>query len=204
MEALAVARRIREMIGREKVWDKDLSAYRGVEYRDIVILLRSAAGWAEEFTEVFSSKGIPSYTASRTGYFSALEVTAVLNYLKIVDNPRQDIPLIGVLRSPMVRCSAEEMGIIRAENPDGLYYDSLRRFLERGPCPATDGSSGRAPEDKGESGSAGVLLTDPEARYALYEKIRAFSDTLEEFRRMAAYTPVHQLIAPDLRRKKEM
>ncbi len=200
MEALAVARRIREMIGREKVWDKDLSAYRGVEYRDIVILLRSAAGWAEEFTEVFSSKGIPSYTASRTGYFSALEVTAVLNYLKIVDNPRQDIPLIGVLRSPMVRCSAEEMGIIRAENPDGLYYDSLRRFLERGPCPGTDGSSGRTPEDKGGSGSAGVLLTDPEARYALYEKIRAFSDTLEEFRRMAAYTPVHQLIARILSR----
>ena len=69
------------------VLDKETGEYRPLRYGDIVILLRSATGWAETFGEVLSSRGIPSYTASRTGYFSTTEVVTLLNYLRILDDP---------------------------------------------------------------------------------------------------------------------
>ena len=107
LEALAIAHRIREIAGKECVVDKETGKYRPAEYGDMVILLRTASGWSETFGEVLSSQGIPSYTISRTGYFSALEVVTVLNYLKICDNPLQDIPMAGVLRSPVVGCTTQ-------------------------------------------------------------------------------------------------
>lgn len=94
LEALAIAQRIQEIVGKEQIVDKETREYRPVEYGDIVILLRTAYGWAETFREVLASQGIPVYCTSRTGYFSALEIVTVLNYLKVCDNPLQDIPLM--------------------------------------------------------------------------------------------------------------
>ncbi|MDC7289496.1 helicase-exonuclease AddAB subunit AddA [Blautia schinkii] len=173
LEALAIAHKIRSMVEAEKVLDKETGAYRPLEYGDIVILLRTAYGWAETFGEVLSSQGIPSYTASKTGYFSALEVVTVLNYLKVCDNPLQDIPLAGVLRSPIVGCTSQELAMVRSECPGGMLYESVCAYMEDGQLalfPAEDGSG------------------------ALKEKLRSFLETLEKIRDMAAYTPVHQLI----------
>ena len=71
MEALAIAQRIHRMIGKARILDKETGEYREIRYGDIVILLRSATGWSETFSQVLSSRGIPVYSASRTGYFSA-------------------------------------------------------------------------------------------------------------------------------------
>ena len=178
LEALAIAHKIRSMVGTEKVLDKETGAYRALEYGDIVILLRTAYGWAETFGEVLSSQGIPSYTASKTGYFSALEVVTVLNYLKVCDNPLQDIPLAGVLRSPIVGCSSQELAMVRSECPGGMLYESVCSYVQDGQLelfPAEDGSG------------------------ALKEKLNNFLETLGRIRDMAAYTPVHQLILYVLR-----
>ena len=70
LEALAIAQRIQEIVGKEQIVDKETKEYRPVEYGDIVILLRTAYGWAETFREVLASQGIPVYCTSRTGYFS--------------------------------------------------------------------------------------------------------------------------------------
>ena len=131
LEALAIAHKIQEMVGKEKILDKETKEYRPVRYGDIVILLRSAAGWTESFTEVLSAHGIPVYSASKTGYFSANEVVTVLNYLRVCDNPLQDIPLAGVLRSPMVGCTSEELAVLREEHPKGLLYECVQAFWER-------------------------------------------------------------------------
>ena len=109
LEALAIAGKIRSMVGHDQVLDKETGEYRPVRYGDIVILLRSAAGWAETFGEVLAARGIPSYTASRTGYFSTTEVVTLLNYLRVLDHHLQDIPLTGVLRSPIVGCTTEHL-----------------------------------------------------------------------------------------------
>lgn len=173
LEALAIAQRIARIVGQEQVLDRETGTYRKAEYGDMVVLLRTAYGWAETFSQVFSSKGIPSYTASRTGYFSALEVVTILNYLRICDNPLQDIPLAGVLHSPIVGCTSQELAMIRSEYPGGLLYDSVRCYADNGQM---------------------VLFPEENEKERLKEKLRGFLELLEEIRDMAAYTPIHQLI----------
>ena len=103
-EALAIAGRIRELTASGQVWDRDAGAFRPLTYRDCVILMRSPGRWGDIFVSTLQDEGIPAYMTSKDGYFSALEVTTVLNYLNILDNPGQDIPLTAVLRSPIVGC----------------------------------------------------------------------------------------------------
>ena len=173
LEALAIAQEIRRIVGREKVWDKEKGEYRPAAYGDIAVLLRTAYGWAETFSQVFESKGIPAYTSSRTGYFSALEVVTVLNYLRVCDNPLQDIPLAGVLRSPIVGCTAKELAMIRRDFPKGLLYESVCAYVE-------DGQMELFPEEEGKE--------------ALKDKLVEFLGGLHQMRAMAEYTPIHQLI----------
>ena len=178
LEALAIAGRIRSMVGHERVLDKETGEYRPLQYGDIVILLRSASGWAETFGEVLSARGIPVYTASRTGYFSATEVVTLLNYLRILDNPLQDIPMTGVLRSPIVGCTTEELAELRIAYPEGMIYECVCRFVE----------------DYRKHGSF------EENKKILGEKLSCFMDTMNTLRDKAAYTPVHQLILEVLAR----
>lgn len=72
----------------------------GACYGDMVILLRSLSGFAEDFVNILMNEGIPAYAERRTGYFTAIEVETVLCFLSIIDNPMQDIPLAAVLKSP--------------------------------------------------------------------------------------------------------
>ena len=54
LEALAISHRIKEIVGKELVLDKETKEYRPAKYGDIVILLRTASGWSETFTEVLT------------------------------------------------------------------------------------------------------------------------------------------------------
>mgnify|MGYP000264254186 CR=1 FL=1 len=128
LEALAIAAEINRITGREQILDKETGTYRPLEYGDIVILLRSAYGWADTFREVLESNGIPAYTASRTGYFSAQEVMTVLDYLKILDNPMQDIPLAAALHGLPDGFTFQELAEIKVlgmENEKSSFYEAL-------------------------------------------------------------------------------
>ena len=173
LEALAVASEISRIVGKEEILDRESGQYRKVEYGDIVILLRTASGWAETFSQVLASRGIPAYTASRTGYFSAVEVVTVLNYLRVCDNPLQDIPLAGVLRSPIGGCTSQELAMIRGKYPEGLLYESVCAYVEDGQM---------------------VLFPEENEEEKLKAKLRDFLERLQKVRDMAPYTPVHQLI----------
>lgn len=176
LEARAVGSRIRQLVGHQKVWDKDLGSYRPAMYRDCVILLRSISGWAETFGRVLQGMGIPSYSSQRTGYFSAQEVVTVLNYLRICDNPLQDIPLAAVLRSPFGDCSARELALIRSHTPEGSLYGALRRYAEI--------ASGEGMKEEGWETCDTTLR----------EKLRAFLEQYDRLRARVPYTPIHQLI----------
>ena len=169
LEALAIAQKILEMKEKEKVLDKETGQYRPLEYGDIAVLLRTASGWEEIFKDVFSSQGIPSYTASKTGYFSAVEVVTLLNYLRVCDNPLQDIPLAGVLRSPIAGCTSQELGLLRAKYGQGMLFDAVHAWVS---------------DERMENEEEAVL----------YEKLSCFLSLLTNVRDMAEYTPVHQLI----------
>lgn len=132
MEARMVAKRIKELIREAKVTDKATGELRKAEYRDIVILTRSIKGWADVFSAVLAEEGIPAYAGSREGYFETYEVSVLLDYLQILDNQRQDLPLAAVLTSPFVGLDAQQMAEIRTACPDGAFYEAAEKYALEG------------------------------------------------------------------------
>ena len=126
-EARFTARRIRQLLdGGVPVRGGD-GELRPVEPEDIVILMRSPSARLAVFTAALEREGIPCDGGESEDFFSAMEIAVVLSLLEIVDNPRQDVPLIAVLRSPLVGMSADRLAEIRALQPEGDYYEALCR-----------------------------------------------------------------------------
>ncbi len=163
-EARLIGRRIREIVGNEEVLDKETGAYRPAKYGDIVILLRTVSGWAETFGEILGDMGIPCFTGSQKGYFSAAEVRTVLAYLQILDNPVQDIPLASVLRSAIGGLTDEELAVIRSSFKERHFYDCVQAYRVYG--------------DNKE----------------LCGKLDRFFEVFDRLRTKCAHTPVHLLI----------
>lgn len=132
LEAMAIGQKIRDMVqGDHPMYVSDKGGYRPIEYRDIVILLRSMKGWTEEFQETLADMGIPAMAPKKTGYFATLEVQTMLNLLRVIDNPRQDIPLVAVLRSPIYGLQDEELAKIAAERSGLQYLDNIWAYCDR-------------------------------------------------------------------------
>lgn len=136
-EALLVASRIRELIsgtpeqGPARIYDHRLRQHREITYKDIAILLRSTKGWANTFVEVFHRYGIPVFADLGSGYFAATEVETMLSLLSVVDNPHQDVPLAGVLRSPLFGFSASDLAAIRTSLSSGDFYACVKASAEK-------------------------------------------------------------------------
>lgn len=133
LEARVVAARIKELVHKEHgllVFDKEKKINRRAVYSDIVILLRTMSGWSEVFVETLLSLGIPAHADTQSGYFKTLEIRNVLNLLKIIDNPRQDIPLAGVLHSPIGDISGRELALIRIHKRKVSLYESVIDYAE--------------------------------------------------------------------------
>lgn len=132
LEARAIAAKIREMRQKPlRIYDKHLKELRPVEYRDMVILLRSTLSWAPAMMEELRMEGIPAYGELSQGYFEASEVETMLSLLQVIDNPMQDIPLAAVLRSPLYNLSEEELAEIRLAAPRSNFYGALQAFIAR-------------------------------------------------------------------------
>ncbi len=122
-EALFAAGRIRELV-ETPFTDRD-GTVRNYRYNDIVVLHSAPAKVAEVWVRTLSREGVPAYAEMSGGYFEAVEVQVFLNLLRIIDNPRQDIPLLSVLRSPIGGFDAEELIMLRSDHPDGDFYSAL-------------------------------------------------------------------------------
>ena len=165
-EALAIARRIKELLESFQVTDKETRALRPVRYRDIVILLRTNSGWDEEFKGILEEEGIPVYITSKTGYFAASEVQELLQLLRVLNNPRQEIPLFGVMKSIFGGFTEEEIALLRSRDKES----SLIQVLE---------------EVVGES----IMISAD-----LREKVRIFLDKIRRFREWTVYLPIRELL----------
>ncbi len=124
-EAAAIAEKIWHLRQSLKVTDSDTGLLRPLRYGDIVILLRTASGWAGDFKKILEKEGIPAYVASQTGYFQAAEIRTLLQLLHVIDNPLQDIPLYGTLVSFFGGFTKEEIAGVRAMNKKIPLYDLL-------------------------------------------------------------------------------
>ena len=130
LEARIVANRIKELLSNKdgkvfKVLDKGTGEYRPVTYKDIVILLRATKNWSEVFLDELGAEGIPVYADTGSGYFESIEIRTIMSLLKVIDNPMQDIPLIALLRSPIMSFSAEDLTNIRLVDKDKYFYENI-------------------------------------------------------------------------------
>lgn len=124
-ESAVICKRIKELIEE------------GYHYGDMVILLRSGAGRMEPMAEFLEQEGIPVSCDNKTGYFQTREITVMLNYLSIVDNIYQDIPMASVMLSSIGKFTEEELVKLRVliEEPvRGKYtlYDFMRLYMQEG------------------------------------------------------------------------
>lgn len=183
-EAYAVAAKIKELLRDLEVTDRETGKLRRASFSDIVILLRTLSGWDEVFLRVLEEEGIPVYVTSRTGYFAATEVQELLHFLRVLDNPLQDIPLYGVLHAYLGGFSEEEIALVRAAYPKKRYlYDALKACAARG---VTETVNAAAP--------SAADIPAP-----LCQKAAAFLDRIARYRDLAVYTGVYELLQTILR-----
>jgi len=136
LEARAYAEKIKSWIGLKEdsnpmqVFDKEIGTQRDLQYRDIVILMRSMP-WAATIVDELKKQGIPVYAELSTGYFEAIEIKVMLSLLKVIDNPRQDIPLASVLKSPIVGINEDELATIRLADRYNSYYEAVQKYKKQ-------------------------------------------------------------------------
>ena len=135
-EARMVAGRIAELLrtdregGRFCIFDKKINRYRELQFRDIVILLRTTKNWTEVFCEELAGFGIPAFADTGSGFFKTPEVQVILSLLQIIDNPYQDIPLLSVLRSPIANFSTDDLAELRLADRKAALFDALKLLAE--------------------------------------------------------------------------
>ncbi len=132
IEARAVAGRIKKLVETHKVYDKKNDSYRQASYGDIVILTRSIKGWADVFLRVLGQEGIPAYSVSKEGYFETREIQTILNYLRILDNPRQDIPFTAALAGPFAGLTSEELAVLKSNGAGKTFYEKICSYVKEG------------------------------------------------------------------------
>ena len=101
-----------------------------LSFRDFAILLRSDKKFGPVYTNILSDHGIPCVYASTTGYFAAKEIMTIMNLLKLIDNPRQEIPLAATMRSYFAYFEVEEMAIIKGSKRKTELYDCVLQYAD--------------------------------------------------------------------------
>lgn len=131
-EGSLLAAKIKELKEGYLVTDKETGMLRPVQYKDMVILLRATSGWDEVFKKILEQEGIPVYITSKTGYFGASEVQELLQLLRVLDNPGQDIPLFGTMKSVFGGFDEEEIALLRSQNKKISLWELVCAQAETG------------------------------------------------------------------------
>jgi len=168
LEATFVANRIKKMVENKTaaIYDDEKKCYRYAQYKDIVILLRTVASTAQVFAQTLINNGVPAFANVSSGFFEHIEVMTILSLLKIIDNPRQDIPLITVLHSPIYSFSFDELAEIKTASKYTSFYDNIIFYITN--------------ENKAEND--------------IINKLKKFMTDLEKWKKLSIYTPIDELL----------
>ena len=130
-EALCAVKLIRDNLG-QPIFDSKKGEQRPLEKRDIVILMRGIRNYGDIFYKILADNDIPAYIDDSDGFFDTLEINSFLSALYVMDNPKQDVQLLTLMRSEMLGFSIEEMVKIRIEFKYGSYYDAFSKYAVSG------------------------------------------------------------------------
>ncbi len=164
-EARMIAGEIRSQMGKLQVQDTLTNSLRPVRYGDMVILMHSTKELGPQIEKVFAQEGIPVIVETKEGYFNTREVRLVLSYLQVLDNRQQDIPLTAVLTSPIGGLTEEDLAKIRTAGGNQMpFYAAVEQYRTQG-------------EDE-----------------SVREKLEICLGQMDSFRKLALYTPIHELL----------
>ena len=105
---------------------KDGDGERKVTYKDFAILMRATgSGRGVTYAEVLRDEGIPCFTEVSGEFLTSTEISLAVNILRVIDNPKQDIPLLSVMMSPVFGFTADEISRLRIETRRGDIYTCL-------------------------------------------------------------------------------
>lgn len=125
-EAAFVADYIRNMLtSKFPVQDDKTRELRPVREEDIVILMRSPSTRLLDYRRALESRGIRCAADAGEDFFASMEIAVLFSFLQVIDNPRQDVPLIAVLRSPLFGFVPDELAALRSQQRTGDFYDAL-------------------------------------------------------------------------------
>lgn len=110
-----------------QVWDRKKQLKRPLEYSDIAIITRTRSDNLQIMQE-FAKADLPLFVTDAQNYFQTFELVMIMNYLRLIDNPQQDIPLVAVLRSPLFNFKEPELAQIRIKTRKGNFYNALTSF----------------------------------------------------------------------------
>ncbi len=190
-EALAIAQKVKDLRVSYQVTDKSTGELRPCRFSDMVILLRTNAGWDDVFKEILMKEGIPVHITSKTGYFAATEVQELLQVLRVLDNPRQDISLYGMMKSIFGGFTEEEIARIRAGQKAKSLYEALHQYV---------GTSEEKAEGelKKEKTTRRLQDTDIWEKYDeshnLRERVQDFLQKITKYRSYTVYMPARELL----------
>ncbi len=167
LEAHMIAGRIRELLKNYQVQDKKTGEMRPVRYSDIVILCRSLTTMGPVLSEVLGKEGIPVFVGTQSGYFGTYEIGVILDYLQVLNNRRQDIPLAAVLTSPFGLLTESDLAKIKICGGKLPFWKAVQGILD------------------------GTLVL---AEADIVTKLQKVFDHLNRFRERVPYTPMHELL----------
>lgn len=192
-EARLIAAKIKEIIRDKKLVKDSLNGeeiLRPVEFGDIVILTRKEKGINEIFIDVFEEENIPCEVNSTVGYFSSVEIKLILNILRIIDNPYQDVALTGVMLSPVFAFTEEEMIELRTRYKDVCIYDGV---LCAKACENDD--TGNNPVKNDDIGNNATKNKAKELSKGVRDKCKKLCDFIEEYREISKYMKTEDVIS---------
>ena len=181
-EALAAVKIIRDHLGRT-IYDSKARKERSLEKKDIVILMRGMKNYGDLFYKILTENNLPAYVDDNDGFFDTIEINTFMALLALLDNPKQDIPLLTVLRSEIFDFSVEELTAVRIAQKEGSYYQAL--------VSCAGENTGKA---CGAAGAEAMARSGRFADEALREKCAAALRSLRKWSRLASLLPLDELI----------
>ncbi len=183
LEGRMLAVRIKRLLSELKVYDDSLEDMRNCRYSDIVILLRSMTYDADELRRTLEEEGIPVHVASRGGFFDTNEITAVINFLRVIDNPGNNIPMYGTLISVFGGFDENDAACLKLFDKENMYM-ALKEAID-----LDEEETGKAYPDAFKAAAC------VRGGYAgLRNRCVTFMEKLGMYRDMVPYTPVYKLL----------
>lgn len=196
-EGAVVAGIIRERLGTE-VYDTKKKCMRPLTLRDFAVIVRNNAE-VEALERYLINEGIAAYGESGGKYFDTVEVQVFLNLLRIIENMRQDVPLISAMRSIVFGFTVRELAQIRIACREGSFSDAVLAYAAEDGEPGTPGTPGAsgAPDVSGPAetpDSPGSPGPSESTEDLLREKIRAMIRTVDLWKEISRTVPLEDLM----------